>query len=193
MKRFGFFMLFVIAVALICGPAAAQGSPTDFLKSKDKKLNPLLSDTEKNKDKIIKIVNDMLDFDKLCQDSLGKQWDTKTAVQQKEFTTTLKALIEKNLINRLKDTKDRSVDYQSEKIEGDSASVTTLISSGDDPRAEKIQIEYKLMKKNSEWGVVDMLTDGVSLVGNYRSQFNKIITEDGWDALINKMKDKLAE
>jgi phospholipid transport system substrate-binding protein len=193
MKRFGYFVLLMIAVMLVGGPVAAQAGPTAFLKANDKKLNTLLSDTEKNKDKIIKIVNKMLDFDKLCRDSLGKHWDTRTVEQQQEFTKTLKALIEKNLINRLKDTKDRSIAYQSETVTCDTASVTTLISSGDDPRGEKTEIEYKLTKKEAEWGVVDMLTDGVSLVSNYRSQFNKIINEEGWDALIKKMKDKLAE
>jgi phospholipid transport system substrate-binding protein len=50
-----------------------------------------------------------------------------------------------------------------------------------------------MRKKGKGWRVTDMVTDGVSLVSNYRSQFNKIITEDGWDVLMQKMKDKLVE
>ena len=112
MKHIGSIATLLITMMLIGGPVIAQASPTAFLKAKDKKLSPLLSDTEKNKSKIIKIVNKMLDFDTLCRDSLGKHWGTRTPQQQKEFTGTLKALIEKNLINRLRDTKDRNIIYQ---------------------------------------------------------------------------------
>ena len=135
----------------------------------------------------------MLNFDVLCRESLGKHWDTRTPDQQKEFTETLKALIEKNLVNRLKDSRDHNVVYESQEVTGATASVLALISSGDDPRAEKTEIEYKLRKEGKGWRVTNMVTDGVSLVSNYRSQFNKIITEDGWDVLMQKMKDKLVE
>ena len=85
------------------------------------------------------------------------------------------------------------IKYQSEEIAGSTATVVTIVSDGDGPRAQQLEIAYKLEKRGRSWVVVDMITDGVSLVSNYRSQFNKIITQDGWDAMIKKMKDKLAE
>jgi phospholipid transport system substrate-binding protein len=193
MKRLHIIPIIVVVLISMSGAAVAQASPMAFLKAKDKKLNPLLKNTDKNKPKILNLVNKMLDFDLLCQQSLGKHWDTRTESDQTEFTETLKALIEKNLVNRLKDSKDHKITYESEEVDGTKASVVTLISSGDDPRAEKTELEYKLQKKGKSWRVTDMVTDGVSLVSNYRSQFNKIITEDGWDVLMQKMKDKLAE
>jgi phospholipid transport system substrate-binding protein len=193
MKRLQVIAISVFMLVSIGGAAVAQASPIAFLKAKDKKLDPLLKNTDQNRQKIIKVVNTMLDFDVLCQQSLGKHWATRTTSDQKEFTDTLKALIEKNLVNRLKDSKDHKIAYESEAVSGTKASVLTHISSGDDPRAEKTEIEYKMQKKGKGWRVTDMVTDGVSLVSNYRSQFNKIITEDGWDVLMQKMKDKLAE
>ncbi len=193
MKRLKVIPIIVVVLVFISGTVVAQASPIAFLKAKDRQLDPLLKNTDKNKRKIIGVVNKMLNFNVLCQQSLGKHWDTRTPDQQKEFTETLKALIEKNLVNRLKDSKDNKVTYESEAVTGATASVLTLISSGDDPRAEKTEIEYILRKKGKGWRVTDMVTDGVSLVSNYRSQFNKIITEDGWDVLMQKMKDKLVE
>ncbi|MCP4199399.1 MAG: ABC transporter substrate-binding protein [Proteobacteria bacterium] len=193
MKRLKVIPIIVVVLVFISGTVVAQASPIAFLKAKDRQLDPLLKNTDKNKRKIIGVVNKMLNFNVLCQQSLGKHWDTRTPDQQKEFTETLKALIEKNLVNRLKDSKDHKVTYESEAVTGATASVLTLISSGDDPRAEKTEIEYILRKKGKGWRVTDMVTDGVSLVSNYRSQFNKIITEDGWDVLMQKMKDKLVE
>ena len=182
----------VLAQAYIPSVVAAKAGPKAFLQANDKKLNALLTDTEKNKAKILKIVNKMLDFGTLCEKSLGKHWEKRTKAEQEEFSSTLKALIEKNLLERMKNTKDRKITYAQETVDGNKASVVTLLSTGDDPRADKTEIEYKMMKKGKSWGVIDMVTDGVSLVSNYRSQFNKIITQDGWDALIKKMKDKLA-
>jgi phospholipid transport system substrate-binding protein len=193
MKSLQIIPIIIIVLLSISGTVVAQASPMAFLKSKDKQLDSLLKNTDKNKGKILTIVNKMLNFDVLCQESLGKHWDTRTPDQQKEFTETLKALIEKNLVNRLKDSKDHNVAYESEEVTGATASVLALIASGDDPRAEKTEIEYKLQKKGKGWRVTDMVTDGVSLVSNYRSQFNKMITEDGWDVLMQKMKDKLVE
>jgi len=175
------------------GRAEAQTAPTAFVQSMDQKLKPLLANTAQNKDKIIKILNQMLDFPALCKDSLGKHWEGKTDAQRKEFTDTLHALIEKNVVKRLKDTRSHKIKYQSEELVRDSATVVTIVSSGDGPRAQQIEIAYKLQKRGRGWIVTDMITDGVSLVSNYRSQFNKIIIQDGWDAMIKKMKDKLAE
>ncbi len=193
MKRLQFTTIIIIILISMSGAVVAQARPMAFLKAKDKKLNPLLKDTDKNKGKILKVVNTLLDFDQLCKASLGKHWDERSTADQEDFTQTLKALIEKNLVNRLKDSKDHKITYESEEVLGQKASVITLIASGDDPRAEKTEIEYRLQKKGRNWRVTDMVTDGVSLVSNYRSQFNKIITEDGWDVMMKKMKDKLAE
>jgi phospholipid transport system substrate-binding protein len=193
MKTIRKFTLALTTTFLICGVAAAQAGPTAFLKAKDKKLSGLLGNAEKNQQKIVKVVGKMLDFDTLCKDSLGKHWEGRTEDERKEFTDTLRALIEKNLINRLKNTKDRNIDYKAESVNGDKASVVTSVKTGDGPRAEETEIEYRLIKSKGKWTVVDMVTDGISLVSNYRSQFNKIITEEGWAALLKKMKDKLAE
>jgi phospholipid transport system substrate-binding protein len=173
--------------------AQAAGGPSDFLKSNDKKLKPLLADTNKNQKKILKTINAMMDFNALCKASLGKHWDTRSEEQQKEFSETLRALIEKNLIKRLKDSKDHIIAYGAETVNGNDAKVTTTIKAGTGPRADETEVVYKMHKKAGKWIVVDMITDEVSLVSNYQSQFNKIITEEGWDALMKKMKDKLAE
>jgi phospholipid transport system substrate-binding protein len=185
--------LAALAAALSAASPAIAGSPTQFLESKHGKLDPLLADTGGNQKKIVRIINQMLDFPTLCKNSLGKHWDERSEAERKEFTETLHALIEKNVINRLSDTRDHTVSYQSEEITGNRASVVTIVSSGEGPRAEQTEIMYKLRKNGNKWIVIDMVTDGVSLVSNYRSQFHKIITQDGWATLMQKMKDKLAE
>jgi phospholipid transport system substrate-binding protein len=182
-----------LLVLMTAAFSAQAGGAMDYLKSVDGKLKPLLANAQANEKKILKIINNLMDFPALCQKSLGKHWGERTRAEQKEFTETLHALIEKNVVKRLKDTKSHIVTYESEEIEGKTASVVTIVASGSGPRDTQTEIVYKMKKKGPKWQVVDMVTDGVSLVQNYRSQFNKIITKDGWDALMQKMRDKLAE
>jgi phospholipid transport system substrate-binding protein len=185
----------VVLVTMIGHSAAAASvSPTAWLQSIDNQLKPLVKNTRQNNGKIIQILDQMMNFNSLCRASLGNHWNTRTPEQQQEFTTTLRALIEKNVIKRLGDTTGKNPDavtYVSEKITGEKATVTTIVRDGKGPRAAEFEIVYKLEKKGNAWTVVDMETDGVSLVANYRSQFNSIITKDGWDKLMKKMKDKL--
>jgi phospholipid transport system substrate-binding protein len=173
--------------------AAAETGPTSFLKSKDDSLKPLLSNARKNKEKIISTIGEMMDFDALSKASLGVNWDKRNPDEQKEFSTTLRRLIEDNLVDRLHDSKDHQVTYEDEQInkENTEGQVTTLIRVGKGKRQDEIEVVYKLRKKGASWIVVDMITDGVSLVGNYQAEFNKIINKDGFEGLMKKMKDKL--
>jgi len=191
-KTFPAFLLVLIALFAATSASAAD-TPTAFVQSIDQKLKPMLANSAQNKDKILKLVNQLLDFPTLCKDALGRHWEGKTDAQRKEFEETLHALIEKNVVKRLKDTRTHKISYESEELKGETAVVVTTVKSGDGPRATQIEIAYKLHKVGKSWAVIDMVTDGVSLVANYRSQFNKIIAQDGFPAVIQKMKDKLAE
>lgn len=191
------YKLIIMALILLMSSFALTASavpagPKNFVISINEKITPLLTDTKKNKKKIVKMVNQLIDFPSLCKASLGKHWAERTEAEQKDFTETLKSLIEQNVIKRLKDTKEHKISYQSETVTGDSATVITIVADGDGPRATKVEIAYKMKKKkNGKWIVTDIVTDGMSLVSNYQSSFHKIITKDGWAKLMEKMKKKL--
>ncbi len=192
------FPLLIAAALAVFGAhatVAAEVGPTQFLKSKDNALRPLLGSAKKNKKKILATIGEMMDFDALSKASLGAYWDKRSPAEQKEFSTTLRSLIEENLIKRLKDSKDNEIRYEDEKVNADKSegSVTTIVKAGKSKRADEIEVVYKMKKNGGKWIVVDMVTDGVSLVGNYQSQFGKIINDEGFEALMKKMRDKLAE
>lgn len=187
---------FIVTMLLFLGVSAsalAAGGPTDYLKSLDGELKPLLEKSSQNKGKILKIVKKMLDFERLCKDSLGKHWDLRTDQERKDFSDTLTALIEKNVLNRLTSTSSNNVVYESENVKGATATVVTIVTDNSGSRPVEIEIAYQMEKRGQQWIVVDMKTDGISLVSNYRSQFNSLIEKDGWDKMMTKMKEKLAE
>ncbi len=101
-------------------------------------------------------------------------------------------LIERNYRKNLRSTLGYDVSYDGvEKIEKGTL-VKTVAKSKTNKRQPPVEISYTLWQPDGRWRVVDITTDGVSMVRNYRSQFNRIIRKDGWDELIRRMKDRLA-
>ena len=193
MNRIALTLIVLIALGSPAAFAQAASSPKAYLQSMNEKLDKLSTDAKKNEKKIVKLFNDMMDFEAICKDALGKHWDQRSKAEQKEFVSTLHSLIENNLVKKIDSNLDTKIEYTDETLQDGLATVVTIVTLGDGPRAEQTEVSYKLIKKGPRWVVVDMITDGISLVGNYRSQFNKIISKDGWDTLMQKMRDKLSK
>jgi len=204
-KKFVLFysgILAVILLPLFPAIASGQNSPMAVLKKANKKIEKLLDmkvepsspEEKKRDDKITKIVDSFLDFDTISKKALGKHWEERTEEERKEYTELFRKLVQKNYLKQIHEKADYEVIYDSEKIDGDKAVVNTTVKAKNKKGEEaETSIVYKLSKKNGKWYVVDIETDEVSLVGNYKSQFNKIISKDGFKALIEKMKKKVKE
>jgi len=80
--------------------------------------------------------------------------------------------------------------YAGDTIEGDQATVKTKLIT---KSQTEIPIDYRMQKEGDRWRVYDVLIEGVSLVGNYRTQFNRVIQQTGYDDLVKKMKTKQEE
>ena len=193
-----------ILVALVLPSASfAAGTlgPMATLKQKNGDVDRLLrqkvekgsSAEQKQKDEIKKLAATLLDYDELAQKSLAAHWDTLSAPQRTEFVSTLRELIERNYVKQLRTNLDYQVQYESEEADGDRATVSTVVKVKSAGKKTDAEIVYKMKKAADGWHVWDVITDEISLVKNYRSQFNKIITEQSYDALIKKMKSKLKD
>jgi phospholipid transport system substrate-binding protein len=192
-----------VLVALAApGLEAAKGgsSPMQVLKDANDKISKILkkkvasgSEAEKKQDtKIRGVVNKLLNFKLLTKAALGKHWKSLSEDQQKEFVDLLTELIQRNYIKQVHKRKNEKwvVNYDSEEIDEKKAKVVTTVVA-EERHDEETEVVYKMQKKGPKWVVVDILTDDVSLVRNYRSQFNKIIEKDGIDKLLEKMRNKV--
>ncbi len=180
---------------------AAPGTPLATLKSKNSEVDKLLRakvekgspEEKKQKDDIKALAGTLLDYDELGKRAMAQHWTKLTPAQQKEFVSTLRELIERNYVKQLRSNLDYQVQYKGEQVEGEDATVTTVVKVKTSGKNTDAEIVYKMRKLPEGWRVWDVITDEVSLVRNYRTQFNKIITEKSYDELIRKMKSKLAE
>jgi phospholipid transport system substrate-binding protein len=190
-------------VLSMCIPALAfaGGGPMATLKQINGDVDKLLKQRvepnspaeKKQKDDIKSLAGKLLDYSELARQSLSQNWEKLTPPQREEFVTTLRELIERNYVKQLRTNLDYQVLYNNEEVAGDKATVSTTVKVKTQGKATDADIVYKLRKDGERWVVWDVITDEVSLVRNYRSQFQKIISEKSYDELIKKMKNKLEQ
>lgn len=173
------------ASALVANTAFA-GAASDMVKAKQSALFDKIRASDDAGTSAL--FDEMLDYDALAKASLGSEWAGRSDAEKAEFTGLLKQLVQQAYKKNLTKILDYDVEYVSEEAKGDVTKVKTKAKSKSDPREDPIAIDFSI--KGGK--VVDIETEGVSLVSSYKSQFTKIIKKDGFAALIQKMKDKLA-
>ncbi len=135
----------------------------------------------------------MIAYDELAKRSLATHWDDLSDAQHKEFADILKRLVQRSYEKNLKNILEYRVEYLGEEPGSEGVMVHTRASSPEKPQEEPITLDYQLVQNGAAWKVVDIVTEGSSLVHNYKNQFHRIIQKDGYDTLVRRMKDKLAK
>ncbi len=136
-------------------------------------------------------IGKVFDFEEMSKRSLGVYWRERTPQERKEFVELYRDLLERSYADKIESYTNEEVIYLEEKIEnGTYAYVRTKIITTD---KKEIPIDYRLYFTGKEWKVYDVIIEGVSLVSNYRSQFNKIIRNHSYQELVKRMKTKQLE
>ncbi len=144
--------------------------------------------TEKRRQALRTIIHERFSFKKMSQLSLGKYWKTINDQQQDEFVDLFGRLLEKNYVAKIEAYTNEEILYTKELVKKKKAKINTKIITDD----IEIPIDYSLYQtKEGPWMVYDMVIEGVSLVANYRSQFNQILQNDTYDKLVEELKKKL--
>jgi len=190
-------ILIVLAFVLIPFPLSA-GAPTDQIRTTvDKALNVLRSPGLKSeakkkerRDQLRQVIASRFDFTEMAKRSLGSQWRRLTPKQREEFVPLFTDLLERAYIDRIESYGDEKLIYSRENLDGNYAEVESRIVTH---RGEEFSLNYRAHLVNGEWKVYDVVVENISLVNNYRSQFNRIITNSSYEELIRRMKEKQIE
>ena len=153
--------------------------------------NKALQPQERHK-QIRQAVLQRFGFEEMAQRSMGQHWRTLTPQQRQEFVELFTDLLERSYVTRIEGYKagPQGVSYPKEDITGDHAIVHTEIKSEHDL---PVMVDFHLLHKDGDWKAYDIVTEGVSLVNNYRTQFNTIILKDSYAGLVKQMRTKLAQ
>jgi phospholipid transport system substrate-binding protein len=187
--------LSILMIGLVATTAVAgKDDGTKVVKAANDAISQQLK-KKASPEKVTASVRDFVDLDELGKRALGDHWAKLKPAEQKEYLEVLRGLIEANYIKGMKANVDYKVDYTGETAKDDgTVIVTTTVKTKRKGRPLSIAIDYTLMPDaKGKLRVIDISTDGVGLVANYRAQFGKIIDKDGITGLIAKMKKKQAE
>jgi len=198
MKLFKSIVLVFFAVCLFLPNHNAAASPAkDQLKITIDQVLNILGDpslkgeehAEKRKTSLNKVINERFSFYAMSQGSLARHWKKRSREEKKNFSSIFGKLLSDIYISKIEDTyTDEEVEYLKEiEVKKYIYIYTNIVTETD-----KIDIIYKMFKtKAGKWMVSDIKIKGVSLVGNYRSQFNKALQKDSYEKLVEDLKKKI--
>jgi phospholipid transport system substrate-binding protein len=188
-----FLCVFVIVGLLNVGPLKA-GAPTEQIQGAVERVTTILKDpklqTETKRKELRQAVYPKFDFTEMAKRSLGSHWQRRTPDEQQEFVKLFTDLIESAYLSSLDSYQGEKVIVGAEKRDQDYAEVDTKIIT---KKGEEFSVNYKLRQAGSDWKIYDVVIENISLVNNYRSQFNRVIAQSSFDDLCRKMKDRQFE
>ena len=193
------FLFYFIAYFMLCQTAGADNernaieSVSTTVEAvldviKDKSLSAPEKSLER-REKMKALISVRFDFREMSMRSLARHWKKRTPEEQDEFVNLFSDLLQYTYISKIEKYTDEKVSYDKEVIrkKGKYSIVKTSILS----KGISIPIDYRLIRKGDKWLVYDVLVEGVSIISNYRSQYNNILSRESYAKLIRKMKEKL--
>jgi len=191
--------LSMVCFLLVTGTSVPvfAGEPTEQIKQTSDKILSIVKDpglrspskAQERRRLIRKAADERFDWEEMARRSLGRYWAQRTAEEEKEFVSLFSELVERTYMSQVENYSGESVQYGKETIDGDYAVVTVDILT---QKNKDISVDYRLQKEGNEWLIYDVSIEGVSLVNNYRTQFNSIIQQSSYENLVKKMKAKVA-
>jgi phospholipid transport system substrate-binding protein len=136
-------------------------------------------------------IENEFDFTEMSKSALGYHWRTLNANQRSQFTQLFTAFIEDAYLSKIQDYSRQQVQFQGQTPLGQGyAQINTAIVQ---PGKNSISVNYLLLQKDETWKIYDVTVDAISIIANYRNQFNRVINEKGFDQLMADLQAKQQE
>jgi len=180
---------------LLLAAAAWAGQVSDQIKQKVDRTLKVLGDQSlnapgmetKRRQTLRAIADEIFDWEEMAKRSLGIHWKERTPEEKKEFVKLFADLLDRTYMGKIEKYSGEKIAYDSETIDGKYALLESKILTKNDT---EVAVNYWLMNKNGTWWVYDVSVEGVSLIKNYRTQFNEILARSAYPELVKKLKSK---
>ncbi len=184
-----------VALVLLASSGASAVPPTDQLRESIDRALKALEDPDLRKEirtrerraALRGIANETFDFEEMTKRALARHWHGRTPAEQQEFVQLFADLLERSYVSKLELYAGEKISYVGESMEGEQATVRTKIVT---KQGTDIPVDYRMHRRGDRWLVYDVVIEGISLVANYRSQFNTIIQASSYEKLVARMKTK---
>jgi phospholipid transport system substrate-binding protein len=180
-------------VVLCLAPVAGAGPATDRLKPEIDRViatldNPALrgdGKAQQRREVIRGITDGVFDWTEMSRRALGRHWSGRTPAEQQEFVGLFRDLLERAYISKIERYSGEPIAYVGETVDGDLATVRTRITTR---QGQEVPIDYRLARQGDRWLVYDVLIENISLISNYRTQFDGIIRTSSYEELVKKLR-----
>jgi len=172
----------------------AWAGPTDQLREYTDQVIKILDDPAlvrgDRRAAVRKIAHEAFDVTETARRVLARHWQARTPAERDEFTQLFADLLERTYIARLDEYGGERIRYVGESIDGELATVRARIVT----RAGiEVPVESRMVRRGERWLIYDVLIENVSLVANYRSQFDRIVRSSSYEELVRRLKQKRDE
>jgi phospholipid transport system substrate-binding protein len=184
-------LLLVFSACVV--PGAWAGAPTDQLRDGVDRVLKILRDPAmagdanavQRRSAILRAAGDIFDFGEMAKRSLGQHWAARTPAEHTQFVALFTELVQQSYLSKVDQHGGAKIIFGGETVDGDHAIVQTKVPL---TNGNEMPLDYKLHKMDDRWQVYDLSLDGISLVSNYRAQFNKIIRIDSYEVLVARLR-----
>ena len=188
----------MLAATMVASRDAWAGAPTEQLRTQIERAIKVLEDPEFAKESrmperrvaIRRIANEIFDFTETTRRSLGPHWQARTPQEREEITRLFADLLERSYIGKIEMYSGEKIQFIGDSVDGDQANVRTRLVT---KQGTEVPVDYRMHKVGDRWLTYDVSIEGVSLVANYRTQFNSVIRTGSYDELVKKMRARIDE
>ncbi len=183
------------ALALLPGFAGA-GAPTETLRAAAEKVTQVLDDRAletralERQAAVRRAVIDLFDFAEVSRRALARHWRALSDPERAEFVALFRAFLDRTYLPQIRLYQGERIQFVGESVDGDFAAVQARVATR---RGQEAAVIFRLHRPGERWLIYDVSVEGISLVGNYRAQFDQIIQRTSYQALVSRIKQKLAD
>lgn len=197
--RGGWWWLSIVGMVLGAVSGAQAGPLTDQLRDDLAQVFRVIEETSvqragangidvaKRRDAIRSAAEPVFDWREMASRSLARHWQSRSEEERAEFVQVFTDFVNRAYITQLERYSGESILYISERIDGDLGAVSTRFVTR---QGREIPVDYRAISRDGRWRVYDVSVQGVSLVNNYRSQFDRVIRDSSYSELVQRIKDK---
>ena len=189
--------IFTFMASLASLTRAQAGAPLDLVRTTvDRAIqilkDPKLSSPDKKKERVDRLreaLDAIFDYEEMAKRALGYHWRQRTRAEQEEFVKLFREFLQRVYSDKIGLYGGEQVRFSREVMDDEFAQVESTIIQ---PKGEEIAVVYKLRQVNGQWKVYDAIVENISVVNNYRSQFDRVISSSSYEALVKRLRGKAA-
>ena len=186
--------LYLLFCILLPAPSIA-GAPTEQVRATVDRVLAIVKNSDLKaagergdlQTRLAEAIYPRFDFTEMAKRSLGSQWAPRTVEEQRDFVKIFAGVLGNSYARQIESYAGQTILYTREVEDGGYAQVDTKIVTD---KREELSVNYKLHSIGGDWKVYDLVIENISIVNNYRAQFDRVIARSSFGELVRVMKEK---